>query len=1491
MQARWVSSLARTLVVCACTAALATAGAHATFLRSTDDKDQSDRAEREKGPCSNGPTIPGAVPLDTLKACGGPTQIEPVDSGAKFVQLGPVIVQESQTTTYNTTSIPGITTLTSFASFVIPTGDFPADVEILASDPVHIFELMASGAVKSYTTSGTAVPVSTVIPPAGQTWTDMAVDPTTGTVYAAAATGDCTSSSLSSINLLTGVRTPVGNITNGGCTVALAADNSGNLFGLNIVGDNLIAINKTTGAGTVVGLLGFDANFGQSMDCDPGTGTCYAFAFNNTAFRPELRSVNTSTGATTLVGVIGQTSPGGTLQASGAVIGTFGICQVNADCNDGNLCNGIETCDTPTGNCNPGTPITCTDGDQCTLDQCDPGTGNCSFPPNPCSDGDPCTIDTCDSGTGCHHSTPGLVHLCNSGSIGIPDSGTGTPYPSNIVAGGLSTNSSLCSVELRGITHTFPADIDMLLKGPAGASQNAIIMSDAGGTTPVNGVDLVLTDGAASDIPAPAVSGTFRPTNIGTGDTFPAPAPAPAGGSSLNVFTGNPNGTWSLYVVDDAGGDLGSVSGGWCINIVQAFCTGNNDCNDGNLCNGIETCNAGQCVPGTSVNCDDGNQCTTDSCVPATGACTHAPNPCSDGNGCTADSCDPVLGCQHVPQTPVQFCNTGGITIPNSGPGSPYPSSISVSGVGTSASLCAVTLRSLSHTFPDDIDMLIAGPAGGTQNTTLLSDAGGGTDAVSVDLTFQDSAASGVPDGGPLVSGTFKPTNIGTGDTYPAPAPAPQGGTTPNFNAFTGDLNGNWNLFVVDDAGGDTGFVGGWCVSIVVGSCSSDAQCNDGNPCNGVETCVNTQCAPGAPLDCSDGNDCTDDHCNPSDGSCFYTQTNCADTDGCTADFCDPASGCLHVDHCTEVCTPRAITVPAGAPTTTSGPADPYPTDLPVNLGPINGIFSLGGVRLLGFTHTFPADVDVMLAGPGGQNATILSDVGGGNDVTNINLLLTDGAPVLPATLVSGTFSPGNLEAGDTFPAPAPPPAGGAALSVFNGSDPNGTWKLWVVDDASQDVGAFAGGYCLRLLVACTTANDCNDGNACTDDACVEGQCSSSPTVCDDGNECTVDACDEGSGCFHYDLDCNDGNECTTDSCDEASGCVYQEISCGDGNACTTDSCDSESGCGHEDVVCDDNSACTSDSCDAGSGCVYTEISCDDENACTADSCDAASGCSNTPIPADDGNACTSDSCDPLTGAHFEPIDCNDNNACTADSCDPDSGCVNTVISCDDGNECTADSCDVTYGCINTEIPGCGCSGEPNPHTRGYWKRLCQGPHSGDELTADDAACVASLGGAFASVDSVADICDALAGGGNQCTQAGVELMSLALNLCHADVCASTPIDSQYSGNTTVGGSYAQADGILTGGGDCLLAKGLGSEINTGRAIHVDGVTLSKAAGGGARLTWTAMGGGTTPVVKYNVWRRVAGSMNAFVKIGETTTLTFDDVSPGKFEYEVTPVR
>ena len=36
------------------------------------------------------------------------------------------------------------------------------------------------------------------------------------------------------------------------------------------------------------------------------------------------------------------------------------------------------------------------------------------------------------------------------------------------------------------------------------------------------------------------------------------------------------------------------------------------------------------------------------------------------------------------------------------------------------------------------------------------------------------------------------------------------------------------------------------------------------------------------------------------------------------------------------------------------------------------------------------------------------------------------------------------------MPAPAPAPSGESALSVFDGIDPNGTWKLYIADDSDQ---------------------------------------------------------------------------------------------------------------------------------------------------------------------------------------------------------------------------------------------------------------------------------------------------------------------------------------------------------------------------------------------------------------------------------------------------------
>jgi len=171
----------------------------------------------------------------------------------------------------------------------------------------------------------------------------------------------------------------------------------------------------------------------------------------------------------------------------------------------------------------------------------------------------------------------------NTAAITIPGTGTGAaagapaaPYPSNISVSGMVGPVSKVSVKLKNLNHTFPGDVDMLLVGPGG--QRFIILSDVLGTSDWVNTTYTLEDAAAALVPASGAvaSGSFRPTNYTTGDLFPAPAPAgpfqspaTAGVATFaSVFNGtDPNGTWRLHVVDDAGGDVGNVAGGWELSI------------------------------------------------------------------------------------------------------------------------------------------------------------------------------------------------------------------------------------------------------------------------------------------------------------------------------------------------------------------------------------------------------------------------------------------------------------------------------------------------------------------------------------------------------------------------------------------------------------------------------------------------------------------------------------------------------------------------------------------------------------------------------------------------------------------------------------------------------------------------------------------------------------------------------------------------------------
>jgi hypothetical protein len=172
----------------------------------------------------------------------------------------------------------------------------------------------------------------------------------------------------------------------------------------------------------------------------------------------------------------------------------------------------------------------------------------------------------------------------SAGAITINDSSTATcppdpvdqalasPYPSQIPVSGLGSASDV-NVTLNGFSQTNPPDVRVLLAGPRG--QTTQLMSDAGGSSDVSNATITFDDAASDVLPDPIVSGTFKPSQEDTGcatptSNLPFPSQAPGGsyGSTLAGFNGtDPNGTWSLYVVDTFIGDVGSISGGWSLNI------------------------------------------------------------------------------------------------------------------------------------------------------------------------------------------------------------------------------------------------------------------------------------------------------------------------------------------------------------------------------------------------------------------------------------------------------------------------------------------------------------------------------------------------------------------------------------------------------------------------------------------------------------------------------------------------------------------------------------------------------------------------------------------------------------------------------------------------------------------------------------------------------------------------------------------------------------
>lgn len=180
---------------------------------------------------------------------------------------------------------------------------------------------------------------------------------------------------------------------------------------------------------------------------------------------------------------------------------------------------------------------------------------------------------------------------------------------------------------------------------------------------------------------------------------------------------------------------------------------------------------------------------------------------------------------------PSVFSNFNPIEIPATNstsdpePVVPYPSDIDVLGLTGVVTKVSVTINGLTHSSPDDLDMLLLGPSG--QTFHFWSDVGGANAVDGITVTVADDGATPLPDLDPLVDGTtYKPFNASTtGDDFPVPAigppynePAPAGSATfaSVFNGLTADqVNGTWSLFITDDTDGNGGTIArGWSLNI-----------------------------------------------------------------------------------------------------------------------------------------------------------------------------------------------------------------------------------------------------------------------------------------------------------------------------------------------------------------------------------------------------------------------------------------------------------------------------------------------------------------------------------------------------------------------------------------------------------------------------------------------------------------------------------------------------
>ncbi len=732
-----------------------------------------------------------------------------------------------------------------------------------------------------------------------------------------------------------------------------------------------------------------------------------------------------------------------------------------------------KTCDGVDNDCDGQTDeTTCDDNVACTKDTCAGQPGGCLHTPvhQLCNDGNPCTTDVCEAVSDCRYLP--RIGQCDDG---LP------------CTTGESCKLSKCT----GGTPTICDDGNNCTITPCDPAKGCVVLQLAFGS-PCKPADPCFQAGVCEK--GVCIGSVAKDCDDGSPCT--ADSCDSKGGCQHPVKAGPCSDGNPCTEADVCVGKL-------CVGKPLATCCDKDaDCKDNSPCT-QDVCIGGACkndpAPVEGKACDDGNPCTLQEVCTNSVCAAQLLNVCSDNNSCTLDICDPNSGCQHQSLADGANCDDGDVC--------------------NGSALCANAICVVSKPLNcDDGNPCTLDSCDAVKGCAHAAHVGECNDGNA--CTIQDGCASGscvgkalaCDDGNPC---TFDGCSVDTGCLY-QPSPGVCDDNDPctvqdtcavsKCIGQTKDCDDSKPCSVDDCKGGN-------CTHD--DSASEDTACEDGNACTLGDRCQGGVCETGVTIDCSDGNPCTTDSCDSASGFCKWVNNTLA---------CDTGTGCMIGGKCTkglcigssktDCCTKNANCDDGNPCTldTCKKDSDKSCIHLPVDGQTCSdGSACTSGGKchsgkcispdVVGCDDGKPCTIDYCLADSGCQALiTVIGDCSDGDPCDGLEKCGTGGCT------------------------DGPPPV-------------------------------------------------CNDGKACTVDYCKPKVGCVFPfepkaTGCDDGAECTTDDhCDgtgtcigtpkAGPGCCAKNADCDDGYACTANACDVTKAtCSTSALSCPTNVGCTVAWCE-----------------------------------------------------------------------------------------------------------------------------------------------------------------------------------------------------------------------------------------------------------------------------------------------------------------------------------------------